>query len=158
MDRELEAFVAVLFVRPADAPSPLSILLPGRSAFRWAVLVLFAFMPLLSFWGWWDSYLSASLYSGNTNVGLMVAREDQGAGRTTTDLGEVSVDRLNVPVYPEEEVLTNLARGQCSVAQRPARVKFMLLGKPDFFTGERGKEAVRCPELLAAGAAHPDRR
>lgn len=151
------AFVAVLFLRPPDAPTTLSILLPGRSVFRWAV-VLFAFMPLLSFWGRWDSYLSASLYSGNAKLGVMVEQGPRGTEPVQTNLSTLVNEELNVPAYPEEEVLTNLARAQCSAAERPGRVRFFLLGKPDLFSGERGQEVVRCRELLAAGADHPDRR
>ena len=152
------AFVAVLFLRPPDAPTTLSILLPGRSVFRWAILVLFAFMPLLSFWGRWDSYLSASLYSGNAKLGVMVEQGPRGTEPVQTNLSTLVNEELNVPAYPEEEVLTNLARAQCSAAERPGRVRFFLLGKPDLFSGERGQEVVRCRELLAAGADHPDRR
>lgn len=149
------AFVLVLFWRPSDAPSPLSILLPGRSAFRWAVVVLFAFMPLLSFWGWWDSYLSASLYSGNTKEGFMVTRGPQGTEPKRTYLFDVSLDRLNVPIYPEEEVFENAARARCSEAKRPGRTRLVLLDKPDILSGEREREVIRCRELLegSPGAA-----
>ncbi len=149
------AFVLVLFWRPPDAPSPLSILRPGRSAFRWAVAVLFAFMPLLSFWSWWDSYLSASLYSGNTKEGFMVTRGPQGTEPKRTDLFDVSLDRLNVPIYPEEEVFENAARARCSEAKRPGRTRLVLLDKPDILSGEREREVIRCRELLegSPGAA-----
>lgn len=142
------AFVAVLFWRPRDSPSPLLILLPGRSAFRWVVTVLFAFMPLLSFWGWWDSYLSASLYSGNTKIGVMVEQGPRGTRSVQTDLVTLSVEELNVPAYPEDDVLTNIARTQCSEAERPGRTGFVLLGKPDAFSNEREQIFRGCRELL----------
>ena len=139
---------------------PLSILLPGRSAFRWAVTILFAFMPLLSFWGWWDSYLSASLYSGNTKQGVMVTRNPHGTEPTTTNLLVVSVDRLNVPSYPEGEVLESAARTHYSEANRPGRTRLVLLGKPDILSGEREREVIRCRDLLGKtpgpAASEPD--
>lgn len=154
------AFVAVLFWSPRDAPSPLSILLPGRSAFRWVVTVLFAFMPLLSFWGWWDSYLSASLYSGNTKDGLMLTRDPKSGEYKRVDLSSVAFDQLNVPIYPEEEVIENAARTYCAEAKRLGRTRLVLLGKPDILSGDREQEVIRCRELLerspSAAASEPD--
>jgi hypothetical protein len=142
------AFVLVLFWRPRDVPSPLSILLPGRSPFRWAVIVLFAFLPLLSFWDRWDSYLSASLYSGNTKEGFMVTRKPHGGEPKRTDLFDVTLDRLNVPIYPEEEVFESAARAHCSEAKRPGRTRLVILGKPDIWSGKREREVIHCRELL----------
>ncbi len=141
------AMVLVLFWRAREAP--LSVLLPGRSAFRWAVVVLFAFMPLLSFWGWWDSYLSASLYSGNTKRGIMVER-GQGTEPLATNLSVLSNERLNVPAYPEEGVFESAARAHCSEAKRPGRTRLVILGKPDIWSGKREREVIHCRELLGS--------
>ena len=122
--------------------------------------ILFAFMPLLSFWGWWDSYLSASLYSGNTKQGVMVTRNPHGTEPTTTKRLVVSVDRLNVPSYPEGEVLESAARTHYSEAKRPGRTRLVLLGKPDILSGEREREVIRCRDLLGKtpgpAASEPD--
>jgi hypothetical protein len=45
-------------------PKAWRILLPARLAL--VVLALFCLLPVLSYWGRWDSYLSFALYSANT--------------------------------------------------------------------------------------------
>ncbi|CAA9466651.1 MAG: hypothetical protein AVDCRST_MAG28-4165, partial [uncultured Rubrobacteraceae bacterium] len=106
------AFVFVLFWRAPDEPSPWNILVPGRNYFstgfalRAAVLVLFALMPLFSFFGLWDSYLSSSLYSGATKQGHVM--EWDGSDWQTTRIGDLAVQELNVPAYPEERVLKSV--------------------------------------------------
>jgi hypothetical protein len=37
-----------------------------------AVVTLFCLLPALSYWGWWDSYLSFRLYSGNTDRAAII--------------------------------------------------------------------------------------
>ena len=79
------------------------------------VLVLFAILPALSFFGWWDSYLSASLYSANVPVGNIfvgktvkseLPRPVQRYVESLPSMGEVlriqqwSLGELNVPPYP----------------------------------------------------------
>lgn len=43
-----------------------SVVWPARLNCQALARVLFGVMPLFSFWGLWDRYLSAALYSGNT--------------------------------------------------------------------------------------------
>lgn len=92
------------------------------------------------------SYLSASLYSGNTKSGVMVERVP-GGEPVRTGLNKIVDDELNVPAYPEEDVLTNLARAQCEASERPGRTFFVLLDKPDSWSGEREQTATRCRDL-----------
>lgn len=57
------AFLFLLFWRTQFSYQ--DVLWRNRFAFQKVVLLLFGIMPLFSFVGWWDSYLSFSLYSGN---------------------------------------------------------------------------------------------
>ena len=50
----------------------------GRPCPRWAAVVtaLFCVLPVLNFFGWWDSYLSFALYSGKlTKADLFISEE-----------------------------------------------------------------------------------
>ena len=83
--------------------------------FQKVVLVLFGVLPLLSFFGWWDSYLSASLYSGNvpmadvllsTTVKSELPKRVQKyvttlpGARNVLKIQDWSIGELNVPPYP----------------------------------------------------------
>ncbi len=114
------ALVLVLFWQPPDEPSPSSILVPYRNLFspgfalRVAVLVLFAFMPLFSFFGLWDSYLSSSLYSGASKRAYVM--EWDGSDWQTTRIGDLAERELNAPAYPEERVFQSVfAQRWCEV-------------------------------------------
>jgi hypothetical protein len=95
--------VRLLFWRAPDNPSFLVVVRPEGPAFRVVLLVLFAFMAVLNFVGVWDSYLSASLYSGSTEVAYVYTRD--GSSRTFgTSIFDKAMDEMNVPAYPEERV------------------------------------------------------
>lgn len=91
-------------------------------------VVLVAVMPALSFVGLWDSYLSFSLYSGNTDqLFLSLPRSEAQRVPTTipwVPLGsgsyvQIGLDQwalrsLGVPSYPEERVYRAIARQLCA--------------------------------------------
>ncbi len=95
------AFVLVLFWRPPDEPSLLAVLKIERgpwlgTGFRSAALVLFAIIPILSFFGLWHSYLSSSLYSGNTKQGYLLTYD--ASGLKSMNINDLSMKEMNVPV------------------------------------------------------------
>ena len=147
------AFVFILFWRPPDSPSTLAILKPASrlslgTGFRAAVLVLFALMPLFSFFGLWDSYLSSSLYSGNTKEGYILTYE--ASGLESTSVSDLSMREMNVPAYPEERVFKEVFASLCEGARLPEPI-LRVRGTPDIFSGERRDELYRCDEVRHAG-------
>jgi hypothetical protein len=149
------AFVLVLFWRPPDEPSPSTILVPGRtlspgSALRATVLVLFVFMPLFSFFGLWDSYLSSSLYSGVTKRGDVL--EWDGSDWRRTGIQNLALQELNTPPYPEERVFKSVfAQRWCEAedlvrAGRPGPV-LRIDGKPAILSGERPSAFYDCGDV-----------
>jgi hypothetical protein len=149
------AFVLVMFWRPPDEPSPLAILVPSRtlslgSALRVAVLVMFAFMPFLSFFGLWDSYLSSSLYSGATKRGDVL--EWDGSDWRRTGIQNLALQELNTPPYPEERVFKSVfAQRWCEAedrvrADRPGPV-LRIEGKPAILSGERPSAFYGCGDV-----------
>jgi hypothetical protein len=67
------AFFLMLLYWRQSGFSPRDVLWPKEAAFQKAVFVLVTFAPALSFFGWWDNYLSWALYSGNkTEASLYV--------------------------------------------------------------------------------------
>jgi hypothetical protein len=116
----------------------------GPGAFHRVVFVLFALAPALSFFNLWDSYLSASLYSGNRNQGainITAAVAEHLPDEVTGDLGDAadgsiellvndwSFDELNVPAYPEPRIFKSAARKLCEFAAKPSDVRLEVQGK-----------------------------
>lgn len=100
------------------------ILLPGKSGVKIAALLLFGFLPLLNFFGLWDAYLSASLYSGNTlRARLQFSKEqyeklspkakelaEPEGDVFELDIFDWSMKDLNVASYPEPRAYQELGR------------------------------------------------
>ena len=143
----MSAFVVLLFWRTADF-SLKQVLLPARRSpyLHTVVLVLFAVMPLFGLFGLWDSYLSASLYSGNNKKGTLFIDETvkdrvpRGIHERVADLqtGEKyvlnvsrwSYEELNVPPYPETRIFRSVARHVCSYTEEPSGVRLEIEDRP----------------------------
>ena len=155
------AFVLILFWRAPDDTTPSTILDPGRNfstgfAFRAAVLILFAFMPLFNFFGLWASYLSSGLYTGTSKQGYILVWDS--ANWQSTRIGGVSERELNTPAYPEESIFENvfaerwceegseeaLRREQAGYPEPILRVD----GRPAIISGERSTELYSCDDVL----------
>ena len=157
----MAAFVVLLFWRTEDF-SPKKILLPARRLpyFHAVVLVLFALMPLFGLFGLWDSYLSASLYSGNNKMGRLFIDETvkdrlpadirkRVAGLPTGEKYALNVSRwsyeeLNAPPYPETRIFRSVARHVCSYAEEPSGVRLEIEGRPALSGGGRRAEIYDC--------------
>jgi hypothetical protein len=121
--------------------------------FQKVALVVFGVLPMLSFFGWWDSYLSASLYSANVPeanifIGESVRRElprgVQQYVKTLPGMIEVlpvqdwALGELNVPPYPAARTFRAIGAEVCGYAQNSPdltlvlREKDTLLRKGDF--------------------------
>ncbi len=108
------------------------------------VLVLFGILPLLSFFGWWDSYLSASLYSANVPEARVlfrgavrdqlpkpVARYAKQLPAATYMLNVVtwSMGELNVPPYPAMRVYRALGAEVCKYSDNSPDVVLLMREK-----------------------------
>ena len=146
------AFVLVLFWRPPGEPSPSSILVPYRNllspgfALRSVVLVLFALMPLLSFFELWDSYLSSSLYSGASRRAYVM--EWDGSEWQMTRIGDLAERELNAPAYPEESVFKSVfVQRWCETQTGYQGAVLRVDGRPAILSGERSSEFYGCDDV-----------
>jgi uncharacterized membrane protein YphA (DoxX/SURF4 family) len=116
---------------------------PGSPLAR-GVLLLFGIMPAFSFVGWWDPYLSASLYSGNTPRARITLSEVAADGLAPwvrenhlsgdeIDLPGWAMEELNVPGYPSRRVFRGVARRLGD----PGDVRLVTEDRPHWRTGER---------------------
>ncbi len=123
---------------------------------------LYAVLPILSFWGWWDLYLSGALYSGNTPVA--VVRVDGGiyerlaqttkrqvfvtkSGERMLPLYEWSMAELNVPPYPEFRVYQQLTREICSFAEDKSQAELIVKTRPAIMNGSYRVIRMDCSDL-----------
>jgi hypothetical protein len=153
-------FVLILFWR-AEKFSICDVLWVRSYPFQKIVLILFVIMPIFSFFNVWDSYLSSTLYSGNTNNAQIFVSDSvkqklpNEIQRHTTRTGENlhaldffhwSFDELNVPPYPETRVYKDIARDFCKYADTGGDVVLVVNGKPTIFNGDH-KSNYDCSNL-----------
>jgi hypothetical protein len=157
----MAGLAAVLFWN-ARAASALDTLVPRRIGAHAVMLALFVALPVLSFAGRWDAYLSGELYSGNLKVGALsitdrvtarlpdAARRhvmSDRAGANALDLYEWSMGELSVPSYPEDRVFRAVARDVCRFADNPGDVVLVVFGRPGVLTGQREITRNDCAAL-----------
>jgi uncharacterized membrane protein YphA (DoxX/SURF4 family) len=119
------------------------------------ITILFGIMPILGFAGWWDSYPSFALYSGNTlNALIWVDPADhsrlpvvaQQALREdgTLDLNKWSLAETGATFYPEPRIVLNIGK---TITERWAQHDAIawMASTPNTFTGERTVRNWRCP-------------
>jgi hypothetical protein len=157
----MAVLVALLFWN-ARGPSALDAIVPRRIGAHAAMLALFVALPVLSFAGRWDSYLSGELYSGNIKVGALSITDRVAArlpdvvrrhvvsdrvGSNMLDLHEWSMSELSVPSYPEDRVFRAAARDMCRLADNPGDVVLVVFGRPGILTGQREISRNDCAAL-----------
>lgn len=127
-----------------------------------AVVVICGLAPALSFFGWWDLYLSGALYSGNEPVAVAhinnAARDrlsatakqfvfTTGHGELMLPLYEWSLADLNVPPYPEVRCHRQAARQVCALADDPQRIELIIKARPALIDGQSKVTRTVCADL-----------
>jgi len=155
--------------KSSRAVLPLSAVRCPLSPTQWALVTVAGVLPILSFVGCWDSYLSGALYSGNTEQAIVIVTPDVVSrlpaliARNTwresaprfIDLNRWSYDELNVPAYPADRVFREVATEVCRHYVDDGALR--ILGRPGTLSGARTSTTVPCSELAheARGLAAP---
>lgn len=161
----IAAMLALFTGRPGALPD---LLPPARLDWPGAWLVVFVWwlLPAASFGGWWDPYLSSSLYSGASLKGRLEVRDEvldglpdacRRAARPlrpgwhVVSVQDWSVDALRASAYPARRVLAGV--GQAVADRAPAGdVTLVIEERPAWRTGARSRTRV---ELAPRPAAVP---
>lgn len=123
------------------------------------VIVVFIFLPILSFYNKWDSYLSWTLYSGNAAKAVIVFDElsakampenihkyiEQKPDGQQLSVLQWSVGELNVPPYPENRVFKAVAANICEKAGNSQGVELVVAQKPTQL--RQTQETYHCSDL-----------
>ena len=133
------AFVVLLFWKTEFSAAEAVWRNPFR--FQKVALVLFGVMPLLSFFGWWDSYLSASLYSGNIAQANVMLRGDvqeqlppgiqkyakaRPADTYVLSIRDWAVGELNVMPYPAPRAYRAIGQEICRFSHNSPDVVLLI--------------------------------
>jgi hypothetical protein len=134
----------------------------GKAGPKIAVLV-FGFLPLLSFFNRWDAYWSFSLYSGNTVEGMIYLpasmknrlpatmhpylQAKKGTDSLVLYPQAWAFGELHVPIYPELRVFRQVARSLGRYANDSCQVRLEVHEKPNWQTGKRVKRLYLCAGL-----------
>ena len=155
------AFLLILFFRRNEDPAFREIVWGRGFAFQKVVLILFGFMPALSFFHLWDDYLSSALYTGNTDSGIVYFSDDafdqlpqqfegrvaeEGPNLSSLDINDWSFSELNVPSYPQIRIYQNVTRHICSYISNGSGVELVVQGKHALVNSNR-RYSYHCSDL-----------
>jgi predicted DCC family thiol-disulfide oxidoreductase YuxK len=140
----------------------LSSVLSVRQPVSLLIVILCGILPFFSFFNLWDSYLSASLYSGNTQTAqLIVQRREmksidprlakyittQNQKYAGIDIGTWSYEEMNVPSYPQTRIFKSITKSLCQKSLIPKDSLVQINGKPNWITGEVFTNDYSCANL-----------
>lgn len=123
------------------------------------VILLFGFLPILSFYNLWDSYPSFTLYSGNIKQGYLsinrTVKDKLPAGfgsylrenknnKYDLDIYSWSMKELNVPSYPENRVYKSITKEICKYSAKDDDVVLVVWEMPNALTGRRSISEHTC--------------
>ena len=128
-----------------------------------SIVAVSLLLPILSFFGWWDMYLSGALYSGNVEVSVIridenllenlppkaqkvVIQTKNGEARMLP-LFEWAMTELNVPAYPEKRISEQVARNVCKLATDKSKVELIVKERPAILDGSYRVIRSNCEQL-----------
>lgn len=137
-----------------------------RAASNWktkaakAIVAASVLLPVLSFFGCWDVFLSGALYSGNVEIGVVRVNEDlfeklppkaretvfqtKASGEKILPLREWALNELNVPAYPEHRVFRATARRVCELASDKTQIELVIKERPAMLDGSYRLTRLDC--------------
>ncbi|MDQ3799375.1 MAG: hypothetical protein M3384_07995 [Acidobacteriota bacterium] len=135
--------------------------LEGRTAK--SITAASVLLPVLSFFGWWDMYLSGALYSGNVEVAAIrinrelieklppEARENvfqtKKGNELMLPLFEWAMRDLNVPAYPERRVSKAVTGKVCELTNEKNQVELIVKERPAISDGSFRISRISCAEI-----------
>jgi hypothetical protein len=120
-------------------------------------------LPALSFFGFWDMFLSGALYSGNVEVAVIrtdenlfaklppkaqaVVFQTKNGGERMLPLVEWSIAETRVPVYPERRVFRQVFGEVCRLAGDESKPELIIKERPAIFDGSYKVARIDCAGL-----------
>ena len=126
------------------------------------IVIAALLLPVLSFAGWWDSYLSGALYSGNTAVGVVRINDalyeklppkaqksvfQTKSGEKILPFVEWAIAEFNVPAYPAQRVFKQSAGEVCRLTNDKNGIELIIKQRPAILDGSFELSRISCEEL-----------
>jgi hypothetical protein len=128
-------------------------------------LIVFAaiLLPILNFFGWWDSFLSGAYYSGNVEIPAIRISDEvfeklpaaakstvfqtKNTGERILPPFEWSIVDTNAPVYLEERVFRQVTLEICKLATDKSQIELIIRKRPAILDGSYEIKRISCAEL-----------
>lgn len=130
------------------------------SFYQMSLVIVFGFLPILSFFDVWPMYFSSALYSGNTVKSRVYFPETMNqklpsyittkidSVDNSTRLGFFVQYETNVPIYPESEFHINTFKRFCEEhVEFNQELVMVHYQRPNILNGERTEQTIFCDEL-----------
>lgn len=120
-------------------------------------------LPILNFFGYWDSFLSGAYYSGNTEIPAIYINDEvfdklppiakssvfqtKNTGKKILPPFEWSIADTNAPVYLEERVFRQITLDICKLTTDKNSVELIIRKRPAIFDGNYEVKRITCAEL-----------
>ena len=120
-------------------------------------------LPILNFFGYWDSFLSGAYYSGNTEIPAIYINDEvfeklpptakSSVFQTKTTNKKIlppfewSIADTNAPVYLEERVFRQVTLEVCKLTTDKDNVELIIRKRPAIFDGNYEVKRITCAEL-----------
>lgn len=134
-----------------------------KISFRKLIVAASLCLPLLNFFGCWDSFLSGALYSGNVEIPAIRISDDvyeklpgaaqsvvfrtNNGDRQILPLFEWSLKDTNAPVYLEQRVFEQCLKEICRLADDKNEVELIVRKRPTILDGSYQVTQTGCAEL-----------
>ena len=136
-----------------------------KMSFRKLIVAASMCLPLLNSFGYWDSFLSGALYSGNVEIPAILITENiyeklppaaqsvvfrtSNGNQQILPLFEWSLSDTSVPVYPEQRVFEQCLEEICRLADDKNEVKLIVKKRSVMLDGSYQISRTGCAELKA---------
>ncbi len=138
-------------------------LVAGKISFGKLIVAASMCLPLLNFFGCWDSFLSGALYSGSVEIPAIRIGDDvyeklpraaqsvvfrtKSGDRLMLPLFEWSINDMNAPVYLERRVFVQCLEEICRLADDSNQVELIVRERPAMLDGNYRISRIGCPEF-----------
>lgn len=132
------------------------------SARKFIVLAAIS-LPVLNFFGLWDSFLSGAYYSGNTEIPAIYINDEvfeklptiakstvfqtKNTGKKILPPFEWSIADTNAPVYLEERIFRQVTLEICKLTTDKNQVELIIRKRPAILDGNYEVKRITCAEL-----------
>lgn len=120
-------------------------------------------LPVLNFFGYWDSFLSGAYYSGNVEIPAIRINQEvfeklppnakltvfqtQMTNEKILPPFEWSIADTNAPVYSEERIFRQITREICKLSEDKNQVQLIIRKRPQIFDGKYEIKKISCLEI-----------